>query len=151
VRKYILVDVDHTLANSFYRDGLMAAPMGAGVSWDEYHAASAKDEPIQDIVMMINSLAMAGYTIVVLTARPGKWRQLTMDWLLRIGVHVDELLMRPDDDYHPAPAMKTALALERFGNDLKEKVAFILDDREDVIAAFKALGITALQVNGRQM
>lgn len=128
----------------------MAAPMGAGVSWDEYHAASAKDEPLEDVINLLHALRNSGYTPIGLTARPGKWRQLTMDWLVKHDVPFEELLMRPDDDYHPAPAMKVALALERFPQ-IKDQVAFVLDDREDVIAAFKALGVTALQVHGRQM
>ena len=147
-RRHILCDIDHTISNAFYRDVMMAAPMGAAASWDEYHQASWLDDPLEDMVNLINSLRPI-YNIVGLTARPGKWRQLTMDWLVRHNVNFDELLMRPDDDFRKAPDLKVELALARFPN-IVDEVAFVFDDREDVIAAFKALGVTALQVHGRQ-
>lgn len=147
-RNNVLCDIDHTLSNAFHRDPMMAAPMGNGNGWDEYHAASINDEPLHDMVRMINVLRPY-FNIVAITARPGKWRKLTMDWCLKHEVLFDELLMRPDDSYHPAPIIKVQLALERFPN-IKDEVAFILDDREDVVLAFKELGVTALQVHGRK-
>lgn len=145
-RKYILVDVDHTLANSFWRDDMIG-------DWDAYHAASSEDEPLQDAVGLINSLHGAGYTIIGLTARPEKWRQITMEWLIKHFISMDELLMRPDEAYHPAPEIKMALALKRFDDkaNLKAQVAIVIDDREDVIEAFRALGVTAMQIFGRRL
>lgn len=142
MRRYILVDIDHTIANSFWRDHMIGGP------WDEYHAASVSDKPVYDVANFLLSLQTL-YEIVGLTARPGKWRQLTMDWLVKHSIPMDELLMRPDSDFRPAPELKLALALERFP-DIASEVAFIMDDREDVVAAFKALGITAMQVHARQ-
>jgi hypothetical protein len=63
---------------------------------------------------------------------------------------MDELLMRPDEAFHPAPEIKLALVQERFGDKIADEVAFLLEDREDVCEAFQALGITTLQVRGRQ-
>ena len=145
-RLNVLCDIDHTLSNSFWRDEMIGGPGG----WDEYHANAAADEPLPDMVNMINSLSDTGYNIVAITARPEKWRKMTMDWLVRYGIFTDELLMRADTDYHPAPEIKLKLANERF-KDIKDEVAFVLDDRVDVVAAFKALGVTALQVHGRRV
>jgi hypothetical protein len=141
MRTNILCDLDHVVANSFWRDPMIGGP------WDEYHAASINDQPLPDIVNLLNALPDE-YYIVGLTGRDEKWRQLTIKWLLMHDVPMDELLMRPTGDWRPAPAMKVKLATERFP-DITNEVAFILDDREDVIAAFKALGVTALHVNGR--
>ena len=147
-RNHILVDIDHTVSNSFWRDDMIGGEGG----WDAYHAASAQDEPIHDMVAMVNAMYGSGKTIIGITARPEKWRLLTMEWLVKVYVSMDEILMRPDDAYHPAPEIKVALALERFDNEsnLKDQVALVIDDREDVIEAFRALGVTAIQVFGRK-
>jgi hypothetical protein len=92
-----------------------------------------------------------GWLIVGITARPEKWRALSMKTLIKHNVSMDELLMRPDEAFHPAPEIKVLLAQKRFpGTTLQDEVAFLLEDREDVCEAFHALGITTLQVKGRQ-
>lgn len=149
-RRVILCDIDHTLSAAWYRD-----PMIGAETWDTYHAASVADEPIHDVMSLINSLAGSltddEWIIIGLTARPEKWRSLTMQWLVKHGIHMDELLMRPDESYNPAPEIKVQLAQERFpGDQLKDNVAFLVEDREDVCEAFHNLGITALQVKGRK-
>lgn len=142
-RSTILIDVDHTISNAFWRDAMIGGP------WDEYHAASFDDKPIEDIVRLLTALSLDGNEIVGITARPEKWRQLTMSWLLRNNVPMDELLMRPDDAFRPSAEIKMELAKARF-KSLKDQVAFIMDDRDDVIAAFRAEGITCLQVFARK-
>lgn len=145
MRSHALVDLDHTLFDAFHRDGMIGV-----TSWDEYHAASVQDSVLPDIAYLINALHNFGYTIVGLTARPEKWRNLSMQKLTEFGVAMDELLMRPDDAFQPAPEIKMKLACERFGEDLSE-VALVIDDREDVCAAFRAANITVLQVTARRV
>lgn len=144
-RKTILVDIDHTISAAWHRDPMIGGEGG----WDAYHAASKDDEPIHDVMAMVNDLHRKDWYIVGLTARPEKWRNVTNRWLVKHGIHMDEILMRPDDAFHPAPEIKVQLATERF-TDIKSQVAFLLEDREDVCEAFHALGITTLQVKGRQ-
>jgi phosphoglycolate phosphatase-like HAD superfamily hydrolase len=136
-----LVDIDHTVSNSFWRDAMI------GGEWDDYHRAAIYDRPLPDTVAMIRALHDAGWSIYGLTARPSKWRKMTLDWLLAHDVKIDEMLMREDEDYRPAPAMKIALAKQKFG-ELRGVVTVVFDDRDDVIAAFRAEGVTAVQVNG---
>lgn len=124
--------------------------IGGCGGWDAYHSASVNDEPIHDTIAMVVDLSQAGWTIIGLTARPEKWRRITMEWLVKHCILMDELLMRPDDAYHPAPELKVQLAQEFFGGDMTREVAFLIEDRDDVCEAFHALGITTLQVKGRQ-
>ena len=146
-RSTILVDLDHTIFASWPRDGLIGGEGG----WDAYHAASVDDDVIDDVAHLVNSLWKSGWKIIGLTARPEKWRNISMQKLVRHEVAMDELLMRPDEAFHPAPEIKVQLAQERFpGETLKQNVAFLLEDRADVCEAFHALGITTLQVKGRQ-
>jgi len=141
--KYILVDIDHTLSDAFWRDTMI------GIStWDEYHAASAKDAPLHDVVELIRKLHLR-YHIIGFTARPEKFRQLTMKWCLNNKVPLDELLMRPQEAFEPAPKIKKALIEKRFGENLSE-IALVLEDREDVCETLKGMSLTVLQVHGRR-
>lgn len=143
-RDVVLVDLDHVISNAFHRD-----PMIGNVPWDEYHGKFHEDTPLQDVIELIDAMHAQGYAIIGITARPEKWRQKSLEWMVKHQVFMHELLMRPDDAYHPAPEIKVKLVLERFPN-AKDRVVFIIDDRDDVCAAFKELGITALQCHARR-
>lgn len=139
-KKYILIDLDHTLSDAAWRDDLIEEN-----SWDIFHSKSIDDKVFKAINWLIEGMNRLGVYIVGITARPEKWRRLTNDWLVMHDIQIEELLMRPDDAFHPAPEIKIKLAKERFGDRLKTDVLFIIDDRDDVIAAFRAEGVTALQ------
>jgi hypothetical protein len=148
VKKYVLIDIDHTLSDAAWRDNLIGGEGG----WDAYHEASVDDKPATDVIALLTALNYIGFVSVGITARPAKWRQLTYQYLLKHEIILDFLLMRPDDAYHPAPDIKEKLAQEFFEphGGLKGNVLFIIDDRDDVVARFKALGITALQAHIRR-
>jgi hypothetical protein len=137
---FIFIDIDHTLANSFWRDSMVGT-----VPWDDYHYASKFDKPFKEMINLINILSMNGYTIIGLTGRTEKHRQLTLDWLLKNDVILDGLLMRPDDLFLKNADMKVQLVKEYLKNQLN-LIAFIIDDNEDTILAFNALGISTLQI-----
>lgn len=139
---FVLVDLDHTISDAFPRDA-----MAGKVSWDEYHAAGVDDLPFLQMVHLINGLFKLGYTIVGFTARPEKFRNQTLKWLIKHDVSMDELLMRPDNAFRPAPEIKLQLALERFGSEdaIRKNVAMIIDDRDDVVQKFRGLGVLVLQ------
>lgn len=144
--RVVLCDIDHTISDAAWRDGMMGK-----VSWDDYHLASANDKPIAATVEIIRALFNSGFEIVGFTARPDKFRRMTIDWLVKNEVPVGEILMRKDTDFRPAPAIKLALLKDRFGEKPADQVLFLLEDREDVVAAFRALGITSLQVHCAQV
>jgi hypothetical protein len=137
----ILVDIDHTISDAAWRDGMIE-----NESWDAYHMASIKDPPVQEMVNLINAMSLTGHVVYGFTARPEKWRKLTMDWMVSHEVLIFYVLMRNDEDFRPADQIKTELVddyLKRITIDL------VIDDREDVCLAFKARGITTLQVSVR--
>jgi hypothetical protein len=153
MRTTLLVDLDHTVFDSAWRDNLMGADGSDWGGWDAYHLASEDDPPATDIIGLINTLHFGGdWMTVAITARPEKWRFMTMRQLVRHEVQIDVLLMRPENDYRKTPEVKVELFEDacRRGLVPREDVAFILDDRDDVCAAFKAIGITALQVYNRK-
>ncbi len=148
MRQSILIDIDHTLSDAFWRDDMYHDPLATR---DEYFAAAKNDDALCDSVRLMNTLAR-DFNFIILTARPEKWRQLTMDWLVAHSVMAEEMLMRPDNCFDPSPKVKVDLAMKRFGGEegMREHIALVVDDREDVVAAFAALGITSMQILGRR-
>jgi hypothetical protein len=143
VRNVVLVDIDHTISAAWHRDHMIGA-----TSWDEYHEKAIHDDPIDDIVDLIWCLRDSKYDVVAITSRPEKWRKLTIDWLVDNAINIDELLMRPDDDFTPSPESKLNLAKSRFPTF--ENILFLLEDRQDICDVFEKEGITVLQVRARQ-
>jgi hypothetical protein len=137
---YVLLDIDHTIANSFWRDSMIGA-----VPWDEYHAASKDDKPFKKIVTLINSLSAMNYTIIGLTGRNEKFRGLTLNWFVQHNIDVHELLMRPDNNFLKNGEMKIELLRARF-NGKYNQIQFALEDNEDSCLMLQMLGITTLQI-----
>lgn len=138
--KLAFIDIDHTIADSYWRD-----PMIGVASWDEYHAAGRDDKPIPEAVALVNALHDSGWSVIGLTGRPERFRQMTMKWLCDYNVMIDTLVMRANDDYRSTPDYKLAEAKTIMAAE-KDFVAVVFDDRDDVCAAFKAERIVAVQV-----
>jgi hypothetical protein len=120
--------------------------------WDAYHLDLINDDPVEDMVVMVNALHFGGLFVHGFTARPEKWRAPTQAWLTKHRVHFDGLIMRPDTDFRPSAECKVAMAVSHFGSEqmVRDHVALIVDDREDVLTAFAGLGVTTLLINARR-
>src|SRR5262245_56540037 len=125
----LVTDIDGTLANDRWRRNILP-------NWDEYHRMSIDDEPNRVIVYFINSLKRDQTTVVGLTGRPERWRQLTNTWMLRHNIMLDELIMRPDDNFMSSPDFKLGALLSRF--DPHQTV--VLEDRDDVVTKLRGEG-----------
>lgn len=137
---YILLDIDHTISNSFWRDTMIG-----NMPWDDYHSASIRDKPFNKVVTLINSLAAMNYIIIVVTGRTERHRALTLSWFLKNRVHIDEMLMRPDDVFLKNAEMKTELVSKRFEGKY-DRIQFAIEDNEDACIAYHNIGITSLQI-----
>lgn len=144
MRKIILVDLDHTVSDAFHRDEMIGV-----CDWDTYHARLEEDDPCWDFIALLEPLT-ARHEVIGLTSRPEKWRRLTMTWLVKHGVRLDDIWMRPDHDYRAAPDVKIALCKDKLGDGWKENVLFVIDDNERVVAAFKSEGVSVLQIFNRR-
>lgn len=141
-RDIVLCDIDHTVSDAFWRDKMIGGPGG----WDAYHEAGDKDPPVLPMLDLVRNLRLSPihYSVFGLTARPEKWRQLTMRWMLRHDCPFDGLIMRPDNCFDPSPKVKIDQVRATW-LDYRERVAFLLEDREDVCTVFRAEGILVLQ------
>jgi hypothetical protein len=140
--KIVFVDIDHSLSDAAWRD-----PMIDHYTWDEYHIASADDKPNREVIEVINSLHADQWLVIGLTARPSKFRGMTVAWCVSAHAQIDELIMRPDDNFEKSPDFKIAAVRARIKElDGVWSPIVVFDDRDDVIAAIRAERITAFQV-----
>jgi phosphoglycolate phosphatase-like HAD superfamily hydrolase len=134
----LLLDLDDTLADAAWRETLKD-------DWDFYHSQSPHDKPVAEVLATVRALFFAGWRIHVITARPERFREITLRWLIRYSVPVERVLMRSDNDKRRSPDVKLDLVLNNFpGVARKSMIAF--DDREDVCQAYRSAGIIAFQI-----
>jgi uncharacterized HAD superfamily protein len=135
--KIVIVDIDHTISDAAWRDPLIG-------KWDEYYREQAYDRPIKFVVDLVRMLAMER-EVVAVTGRPEEHMWATVKWLYEHNIPVDAVFMRSRDDYRPSPEVKCDLIRLNFP-DLKD-IDFVLEDRDDCVAAYRQMGLNVLQVN----
>jgi hypothetical protein len=137
IRKIVIADIDHTISDAAWRDPLIG-------QWEEYYREQAYDRPIEFVVNLVRLLS-AERTIVAVTARPEAQWWATVKWMHDHKVPVDEIFMRSAEDYGTSPEAKCRLVREHFP-DLGI-IDFVLEDRDDCVAAYRQMGLNVLQVN----
>lgn len=143
-KTYIIVDIDGTLSNVDHRQEY--AQTG---QWDQFHDLCHLDPPYQDVIDIINAFALVGgYNVVGLTGRPDNMRIKTMEWLSHHGALLQDVWMpRGSGDYRKDIEAKIG-ALESFFGSKEEvlrNVLFVIDDRDQLVAALRDYGLTVLQ------
>jgi hypothetical protein len=141
-RRVILLDMDHSISDAAWRDHLIPEVRATG-NWDKYYADQSRDEPIWFVAAVVRRLAsLPSFDVVVLTTRPEKYRRETTRWLRAYEILFSELIMRPDDNREPSAKLKVDLIKARFRFD---EIAFAIEDREEVVEAMRAEGISVLR------
>ena len=81
--------------------------------------------------------------VLVVTARPDRYRGVTHDYLHKHGVHYDALFMRENGDTRPDAECKRAM-IPRI-KAMRYRIWFAIEDRNSVVAMWRSEGITCLQ------
>lgn len=131
---YVVVDLDGTLCDCTHREH-----HAQNREWDEFHSKLHLDEPNKDVRMVVEALSEYGATIIACTGRPHKYRAETLKWIAQWEIPIDDLLMRPDEDFRSDVEIKLDLLMNRINGD-KEAVTLILEDREKVIEMWRNNG-----------
>jgi predicted kinase len=130
----VLVDIDGTLARMVSRGPF---------EWDRV----GEDEPISEVIDLVNVLDDSGAEIVFLSGRDGSCYEQTRAWLeLHVGKWTRQvhLYMRAPGDMRKDSIVKEEIyraKIEAFYN-----VWFVLDDRDQVVEKWRLLGLRCLQV-----
>lgn len=139
----VIVDVDGTLAE-FHPDTVHHWVLGPAKQWDPFFAYMAEAPVIEPVARLVKLLKAQGQQIVICSGRPDTHRAHTQQWLARHEIPFDAMYLRPDghdhvDDEKVKEALLAAMRDDGFEPWL------VLDDRDAVVAQWRALGLTCLQ------
>ena len=126
----IIVDIDGTLAKMKDRGPF---------EWDKV----GQDEAHEDIINAMYSLKQSGLAILT-SGRDESCRPETEKWLSDNGIGFWKLFMRPAGNMEKDSIIKERLYREHIEG--KYYVAFVLDDRNQVVEMWRSLGLRCLQV-----
>lgn len=91
---------------------------------------------------LANGLWHAGYTLIMLTARPEAKRETTEEWLVKWGIPFDHLVMRQEDQsYHECKAEHLVDLMKEF------IIALAIDDDPTHIAEYERLGVPSIHAH----
>ena len=108
-----------------------------------YDAAKCEQDLVNEPVRSI--LQTSGKAIVFVSGREDKFKPQTLAWLEKHNISFDALHMRKSGDMRKDSIVKKEI-YEEFILD-KYNVAFVLDDRDQVVRVWRDLGLTCLQVD----
>jgi uncharacterized HAD superfamily protein len=129
----IIVDIDGTLA---VRSGDRSP-----FDWGRV----GEDDPNPPVVELVRIIHAAGkHQIILMSGRDAVCRPETEAWLEDQGIPSDELHMRPEGNHEKDSVVKERLY--RAHVEPRFEVAFVLDDRDQVVKMWRGLGLTVLQV-----
>jgi FMN phosphatase YigB (HAD superfamily) len=140
-KKYVIFDLDGTLINIS-----SVVHLADAKEWEEFADATLTCPPFPEMVEYarhIQQLKTVG--LIVVTAKPERLRQRTLNWLSMQGIIADELLMRPNKDFRTSAELKPGLLQQHLGDEWKGQILFAIEDRDKVVDAWRALGIACLQ------
>ena len=143
MRNIIVVDIDGTIAKVGDRLKYLQQEKK---DWDAFYEHCDEDEPIDEMCQLVADLFVLGRDIVFCTGRRESVREKTSNWLTQnvFSTYDSELLMRKDGDWRHDTEVKPEL-LQKAGIT-PDKVYFILEDRDSMVAKWRELGYRCLQV-----
>ena len=113
--------------------------------WDKFHELVSEDPVKAPISKLLGHFRSLGYHIIICS---GRWLdkgcgKATEDWLELYNIQYDHLFMRAGSDSREDSIVKQEIL------DLlpKDKIDYVLDDRDRVVTMWRKNGLTCLQVS----
>lgn len=156
----VFVDIDGTVADLTHRRVYVRSKPK---NWPAFERAIPQDTPIQWVIDAVNRLYDAGWTVVMMSGRSEKSKNVTVEWLAKHGVKYHAIYMRRKFEYE---ADGVTPKLTRLGKPLGDfrrddivkrellDVAradgytpdVVFDDRDQVVAMWRSNSIPVVQV-----
>jgi len=127
----IAVDLDNTICDARWREHLIGEQ-----GWAAYDDACTKDEPVLTMINLLQALGCI-HDLIVLTERHERLRVPTNKLLAAWTVPIQEVLMRTEGNFMPAPELKMHLAAGG--------IHMMIDDSDAVLEAFRGRGVATMQ------
>ncbi len=137
----VIFDLDGVLSDARGRQHYLA---GLRRDWDAFFEACGEDPLVPEVARLLE-LIDPQLVVILLTARPARVREQTVEWLERYGVRYDLLVMRDHGEYLSADRFKQAeaRALRAYGFDIRLAV----EDDPRNLEMFEREGIPCLYVH----
>ncbi len=146
MKNIIVCDLDGTLADCEHRvHHVRTKP----ANWDAFFAGVKDDKLNYPVLSVLNKFVeFEGfrYELIFCSGRPERCRADTVEWLLdHACLSEDEytLLMRKDGDFRADHIVKQEILDKHID---KERVLFVLDDRQQVVDMWRRNGLVCFQV-----
>ena len=142
-----IFDLDGTLADCEHRKHFIS---DGKHDWVAFYAACVADTPIVEVIDTMEYLRLGGADIRVWSGRSEEVRKDTETWLYNNtpldSVQVRRnLRMRSVGDYTPDEQLKKQW-LEALDDEDRARLVAVFDDRDKVVAMWRANGVTCFQV-----
>ncbi len=95
--------------------------------------------------MLAKMFKTRGYKIIIMSGRDGECFSETIEWITHMGIPVDNLWMREEKNQRCDAIIKEEL----FDNHVRGKyhVHVVIDDRQQMVDRWRAMGLECWQVN----
>ena len=138
----VLVDIDGVLSDASGRQHYL---LGKNKEWWNFFEAAIDDPPIVESIRLVNCLTQ-NHTVILLTARPKRLTEITVNWMSRNNIHWDALEMRQDDDaYTSSPDVKREILHSLQSHGYKPTLA--IDDDPRNLVMYKTEGIPTVYIH----
>ena len=122
-------------------DGTLALQNGRG----PYEFEKAGGDDVNEAIAAILR-RFEGHRKIFVTGREEKYRDMTVEWLYNADIGIwHRLLMRPTGDKRNDTIIKREIYEREIAG--KFNVEYCLDDRDRIVALWRSLGLTCLQVD----
>jgi len=144
-----IFDLDGTLANASHRTHLLLDNPKDPDRWRKFYAACVDDTPIRPTIRTMAMLADFA-DIWIFSGRSDEVRWETIHWLQRYTHFYPDMLdtalvMRPAGDTTADDDLKRQWLFSMLEED-RERLVAVFDDRDRVVAMWRANGIQCFQV-----
>lgn len=141
-----IFDLDGTLALTEHRQHLVQCDKP---DWRAFFAACVDDLPNHPVILTMHLIADGGADVYIWSGRSEEVREETEKWVeasTLFATYTDsELRMRPAGDFTPDEILKRRWFDELTPEDRQRLVA-VFDDRDKVVAMWRAAGVPCFQV-----
>lgn len=116
---------------------------------DTFYSLVDFDEPIDIVIRWIQACKEEYHILIVSGRSPEVSEEGTIRWLAKHAIPYDHLLMRRANMHGPDDEEKQLILNMILTAIPKEDIAFVVDDRPNVVAMWKRNGLTVYPVRGR--
>jgi hypothetical protein len=137
----VIFDLDGTLAEINHRRTHLSSQ---SPDWKSFNSEMSNDIPNKPIVDLYKALWDSQiYQLIIVSGRSDEYRKFTEQWLSWNEIPFSELIMRKKGDSRSDHIVKEEILKQI--QSLNKEIAFVVDDRQQVVDMWRKNGITCLQ------